>query len=73
MLTATVRKVIFDFETVDMVNFEWNQELFEAAKFEEGLEQGLRKTATRSEGYDPQYAAREDAARNDCKSLESLA
>lgn len=37
MLTATVRKVIFDFETVDMVNFEWNQELFEAAKFEEGL------------------------------------
>ena len=32
-----------------MVNFEWNQELFEAAKFEEGPEQGLRKTATRSE------------------------
>ena len=29
-----------------MVNFEWNQELFEAAKFEEGLEQG------RAEGRD---------------------
>ena len=27
-------------EVVDMVNFEWNQDLFEAAKFEEGLEQG---------------------------------
>lgn len=26
-----------------MVNFEWNQELFEAAKFEEGLEQGLEQ------------------------------
>ena len=23
-----------------MVDFEWNQEMFEAAKFEEGLEQG---------------------------------
>ena len=33
-------------EVVDMVNFEWNQELFEAAKFEEGLEQG------RAEGRD---------------------
>ena len=30
-------------EVVDMVNFEWNQELFEAAKFEEGLEQGLEQ------------------------------
>ena len=27
-------------EVVDMVDFEWNQEMFEAAKFEEGLEQG---------------------------------
>ena len=33
-------------EVVDMVNFEWNQELFESAKFEEGLEQG------RAEGRD---------------------
>ena len=33
-------------EVVDMVNFEWNQELFETAKFEEGLEQG------RAEGRD---------------------
>ena len=28
-------------EVIDMVDFEWNQELFEEAKFEEGLEQGL--------------------------------
>lgn len=27
-------------EVIDMVDFEWNQELFEEAKFEEGLEQG---------------------------------
>ena len=33
-----------------MVNFEWNQELFEAAKFEEGLEQGLERG--RAEGRD---------------------
>ena len=33
-----------------MVNFEWNQELFEAAKFEEGLEQGLEQG--RAEGRD---------------------
>ena len=26
-----------------MVKFEWNQELFEAAKFEEGGEQGLEQ------------------------------
>ena len=37
-------------EVVDMVNFEWNQELFEAAKFEEGLEQGLEQG--RAEGRD---------------------
>ena len=30
-------------EVVDMVDFEWNQEMFEAAKFEEGLEQGLEQ------------------------------
>ena len=33
-------------EVVDMVNFEWNQDLFEAAKFEDGREQG------RAEGRD---------------------
>ena len=27
-------------EVIDMVDFEWSQELFEEAKFEEGLEQG---------------------------------
>ena len=27
-------------EVIDMVNFEWNQELFEEAKFEEGRNQG---------------------------------
>ena len=37
-------------EVVDMVNFEWNQELFEAAKVEEGLEQGLEQG--RAEGRD---------------------
>ena len=37
-------------EVIDMVNFEWNQELFEAAKFEEGLEQGLEQG--RAEGRD---------------------
>ena len=33
-----------------MVNFEWNQELFETAKFEEGLEQG--RAEGRAEGRD---------------------
>ena len=33
-------------EVIDMVNFEWNQDLFEAAKFEDGREQG------RAEGRD---------------------
>ena len=37
-------------EVVDMVNFEWNQELFESAKFEEGLEQG--RAEGRAEGRD---------------------
>ena len=41
-------------EVVDMVNFEWNQELFESAKFEEGLEQGLEqgRAEGRAEGRD---------------------
>ena len=30
-------------EVIDMVDFEWNQKLFEEAKFEEGLEQGLEQ------------------------------
>ena len=35
-------------EVVDMVNFEWNQDLFEAAKFEDGREQG--RAEGRAEG-----------------------
>ena len=35
-------------EVVDMVNFEWNQEQFEAAKYEEGREDG--RLEGRSEG-----------------------
>ena len=37
-----------------MVNFEWNQELFETAKFEQGLEQGLEqgRAEGRAEGRD---------------------
>ena len=30
-------------EVVDMVNFEWNEELFREAAFEQGLEQGLEQ------------------------------
>lgn len=33
-------------EVIDMVDFEWNQKLFEEAKFEEGLEQGLEQGRT---------------------------
>ena len=33
-----------------MVNFEWNQDLFEAAKFEDGREQG--RAEGRAEGRD---------------------
>lgn len=35
-------------EVIDMVNFEWNQDLFEAAKFEDGREQG--RAEGRAEG-----------------------
>ena len=46
-------------EVVDMVNFEWNQELFESAKFEEGLEQGLEqgRAEGRAEGRDEERGA----------------
>ena len=37
-------------EVVDMVNFEWNQDLFEAAKFEDGREQG--RAEGREQGRD---------------------
>ena len=33
-------------EVIDMVDFEWNQELFEEAKFEEGLELSKISEAT---------------------------